>query len=97
MSKSRAPSPQHSQQLNLAKQTYTALEAQEAVIKNAQQTKASQDQALAELVLAENATKQQWEALHANTSETALLSQKELLEFWNRNTHSLFLKSIVAF
>ncbi|CAH6816654.1 Exonuclease SbcC [Vibrio chagasii] len=81
---------QHSQQLNLAKQTYTALEAQQAVIKNAQQTKASQDQALAELVLAENNTKQQWEALHANTSETALLAQKELLELWNRNTHSLF-------
>ncbi|WP_434565660.1 AAA family ATPase [Vibrio chagasii] len=81
---------QHSQQLNLAKQTFTALEAQQAVIKNAQQTKASQDQALAELVLVENNTKQQWEALHANTSETALLSQKELLELWNRNTHSLF-------
>ncbi|WP_133152737.1 hypothetical protein, partial [Vibrio sp. 10N.261.52.A1] len=34
--------------------------------------------------------KQQWEALHANTSETALLAQKELLELWSRNTHSLF-------
>lgn len=80
---------QHSQQLNLAKQAYAALDAQQSVIKTAQQTKASQDQALAELVLAENNTKQQWEALQGNTSEQVLNSQKDLLELWNRNTHSL--------
>ena len=41
----------------------------------------------------------QWEALQGNTSEQVLNSQKDLLEFWNRNTHSLLVTNdtIVAF
>ena len=85
----RALERQHSEQLNTAKQALSALDAQQAVIKSAQQAKATQDQTLAELVVAENTTKQQWEALQGNTSEQVLHTQKELLEFWNRNTHSL--------
>ncbi|WP_299142363.1 AAA family ATPase [uncultured Vibrio sp.] len=85
----RALERQHSEQLNSAKQALSALDAQQAVVKSAQRAKATQDQTLAELVVTENTTKQQWEALQGNTSEQVLHTQKELLEFWNRNTHSL--------
>ncbi|MFA0233227.1 exonuclease SbcC, partial [Vibrio sp. 10N.261.45.A7] len=80
---------QHSEQLNSAKQALSAVDIQQSVIKSAQEAKASQDKALAELVVLENNAKQQWEALQGNTSEQVLNAQKDLLEFWNRNTHSL--------
>lgn len=85
----RALERQHSEQLNSAKQALSALDTQQAIIKSVQQAKATQDQTLAELVVTENTTKQQWEALQGNTSEQVLHAQKDLLEFWNRNTHSL--------
>ncbi|MEZ9044629.1 AAA family ATPase [Vibrio cyclitrophicus] len=80
---------QHSEQSNLAKQALSAVDAQQSVIKSAQEEKASQDKALAELVVKESSAEQQWEALQGNTSEQVLNAQKNLLEFWNRNTHSL--------
>ncbi|MEZ8608201.1 AAA family ATPase [Vibrio sp. 10N.239.311.G01] len=80
---------QHSEQLNSAKQALSAVDAQQTIIKSAQDAKATQDKTLAELVVLESSAKQQWEALQGNTSEQVLNSQKDLLEFWNRNTHSL--------
>ncbi|UWZ98848.1 AAA family ATPase [Vibrio splendidus] len=80
---------QHSEQLNSARQALSAVDAQQTIIKSAQEAKATQDKTLAELVVLESSAKQQWEALQGNTSEQVLNAQKDLLEFWNRNTHSL--------
>ncbi|MEC7307261.1 SbcC/MukB-like Walker B domain-containing protein [Vibrio crassostreae] len=80
---------QHAEQLNSAKQALSAVDAQQTIIKSAQEAKATQDKTLAELVVLESSAKQQWEALQGNTSEQVLNSQKDILEFWNRHTHSL--------
>ncbi|MEZ8387265.1 exonuclease SbcC, partial [Vibrio splendidus] len=80
---------QHAEQLNSAKQTLSAVDTQLTIIKSAQEAKATQDKILSELVVLESSAKQQWEALQGNTSEQVLNAQKDLLEYWNRNTHSL--------
>ncbi|MCC4820108.1 hypothetical protein LMH81_26705, partial [Vibrio lentus] len=58
---------QHAEQLNSAKQALCAVDAQQTIIKSAQDAKATQDKTLAELVVLESSAKQQWEALQGNT------------------------------